>query len=106
MQTFLYVLGPFLLMAGIGLGALYAAFGWVRNVTLPKKRQAEAEELASREVHEFACQAQEFLNVLMVKDAVKHDVELDERLVSLYTTALNTGIRRADTQSLKQLRSR
>lgn len=53
MQTILYVFGPFLLLAGLGLGAVYAAAQWVRKVVLPagrlnERRLREARDTATR----------------------------------------------------------
>ena len=50
MQTILYVFGPFLFFAGLGIGAIYAAAQWVRHVVLPRGRLNEQRLQRTREI--------------------------------------------------------
>lgn len=67
MQTFLYVLGPFLLQAGFGLAAIIVALGFVFKVLVPKARLLNQEHDRIQTAYEYAEDANKFVCDLVVE---------------------------------------
>lgn len=67
MQTFLYVLGPFILQAGIGLAAVIIAIGFVWKVLVPKARLMSQEHDAIDTAYDYAQQANVLVCDLVVE---------------------------------------
>lgn len=67
MQTFLYVLGPFLLQAGFGLAAIIVALGIVFKVLIPKARLMNKQHDEIDTAYEYAQDAHSFMCDLVVE---------------------------------------
>lgn len=67
MQTFLYVLGPFLLQAGFGLAAIIVALGFVFKVLIPKARLLNQQHDEIDTAYAYATEAHEFVCDLVVE---------------------------------------
>ena len=88
LQTLLFVLGPFLLQAGIGLAAVYLAVGFVATRLLPKARLLNAQRKATEALiasanarHDFTCA----LEVAVDSNALLRDDMPDALLRALHS---------------------
>lgn len=69
MQTFLYVLGPFLLQGGVGLAAVIAAYGAVRHWLVPRGRLMRAQRIEIEQQIQYASEANGLVTDLVVETA-------------------------------------
>lgn len=75
MQTFLFVIGPFLLYGGAGLAMLWAALAFITKILVPKqrvllaqKRVLEAQYVDQLEMNAYAHKATALINSIIVHE--------------------------------------